>query len=59
MKKYHLTFLRNGVYQTAFCETTSIEIFLAIEKELGREIHLIYSRELTEDEYKIAKQNNL
>lgn len=57
--KYHLTFIRNGVYTTVFCDVTSIEAFLAIESKLGREVHILYSRLLTDDEFFIAKQNNL
>lgn len=51
MKHYHLTFLRDGKYFTAFACTTSIAKFLLIEKELGREVHILYSREITEEEY--------
>lgn len=54
MKKYHLTIVRNGKYETLFGEFTSIETFLAIEKELGREVFIFYSRELTEEEYRNA-----
>jgi hypothetical protein len=51
MKHYHLTFLRDGKYFTAFACITSIETFLLIEKDLGREVHILYSREITEEEY--------
>lgn len=54
MKKYHLTIVRNGKYETLFGEFTSIESFLAIEKQLGREVFIIYSRELTFEEYQNA-----
>ena len=46
MKKYHLTILRNGEYVTIFGEMSSIENFLLIEKELGYDTHILYSREL-------------
>lgn len=52
MNKYHLTIIRNGSYETLFAEITSIESFIAIEKELGRDIHILYSRELTDYEWK-------
>ncbi len=55
MKKYHLTILRNGKYETLFGEFSSIGSFLLIEKELGREVHILYSRELTDDEYILFK----
>jgi hypothetical protein len=55
MKKYHLTILRNGKYETIFGEMSSIENFIAIEKELGREVHVLYSRELSEDEWELIK----
>ena len=51
MKYYHLTFLRDCKYVTAFACTTSIANFLLIEKELGREVHILYSRDITEEEY--------
>ena len=47
MKHYHLTFLRDDKYVTAFTHTTSITNFLLIEKTLGREVHILYSREIT------------
>jgi hypothetical protein len=50
MKKYHLTILRNGKYETIFGEMSSIESFLLIESELGYETHIIYSRELSKEE---------
>ncbi len=53
MKHYHLTFLRDGEYVTAFACTTSITNFLLIEKELGREVYILYSREITEEEYNL------
>lgn len=59
MKKYHLTVLRNGKYETLFGEFTSIETFLAIEKELGREVFILYSRELTLEEYKNVRDLGL
>ena len=59
MKKYHLTIVRNGKYETLFGEFTSIETFLAIEKKLGREVFILYSRELTNDEYMNVKSLNL
>ena len=59
MKKYHLTILRNGEYETLFGEFTSIEVFLAIEKELGRKVHVIYSREISSEEYKNALELGL
>ena len=51
MKKYHLTILRNGKYETIFGEMTSIENFLLIESELGYDTHIIYSRELSKEEW--------
>jgi hypothetical protein len=51
MKYYHLTFLRDGKYVTAFVFTTGITNFLLIEQELGRELHILYSREICEEEY--------
>ena len=51
MKKYHLTILRNGKYETIFGEMSSIENFLLIESELGYETHIIYSRELSKEEW--------
>ena len=51
MKKYHLTILRNGKYETIFGEMTSIENFLAIDFKLGYETHIIYSRELSKEEW--------
>lgn len=59
MKPYHLTILRNGKYETLFGEFSTIAMFISIERKLGRETHIIYSRRLTEEEYKIAKHNNL
>ena len=51
MKKYHLTILRNGKYQTIFGEMSSITNFLLIERELGYETYVLYSREITNEEY--------
>ena len=51
MKHYHLTLLRDGKYFTAFACLTSIANFLLIEKSLGREVHILYSREITEEEH--------
>ena len=51
MNKYHLTIIRNGNYETLFAEITSIESFIAIEKELGRDVHILYSRELSAYEW--------
>ena len=51
MKRYHLTFLRDGKYVTRFAEVSSLEAFMATEIELGRQIHLLYNRELTIDEW--------
>ena len=59
MKRYQLTILRDAKYYTHFAEITSIETFMAIEKELGREIHLLYSRELTLEEWETAKRLDL
>ena len=56
MKYYHLTFLRDGEYVTAFACTTSIANFLLIEKTLGREVHILYSRESSEEEYNLYKK---
>ena len=53
MKYYHLTFLRDGEYITVFACTTSITNFLLIEKALGREVHILYSREIDEEEYNL------
>jgi hypothetical protein len=59
MKRYHLTFLRDGKYVTEFAEVSSLEAFMAIEIKLGREVHLLYSRELSQDEWKDAKSLGL
>jgi len=59
MKKYHLTILRNGKYKTIFGEMSSIESFLAIEHELGYETYIIYSRELSKEEWERVKTLNL
>jgi hypothetical protein len=59
MKKYHLTVLRDGIYKTIFGEISSIEAFVKIEQELGREIHVLYSRELSNEEWKIVKELEL
>lgn len=59
MKKYHLTFLRDGMQYTAFAEISSIAMFIAIEKELGRKIHILYSREVPEEEWEIVKEEGL
>ena len=53
MKHYHLTLLRDGKYFTAFACLTSIANFILIEKELGREVYILYSREITEEEYNL------
>jgi hypothetical protein len=55
MKRYHLTFLRDGKYVTEFAEVSSLEAFIAVEINLGREVHLLYSRELSIDEWRYAK----
>lgn len=55
MRKYHLTVLRNGKYQTIFGEMTSIENFLLIENELGHDTHILYSRELSNYEWELYK----
>jgi hypothetical protein len=34
---------------------SSITSFLMIEKELGNETYILYSRELTEDEWELVK----
>ena len=59
MKKYHLTILRNGKYETIFGEISSIEAFLVIEKEIGREVHILYSRELSNEEWEKVKNLGL
>ena len=56
MKAYHLTILREGKYETIFGEMTSIENFILIEKELGRDTHVLYSRELTDYDWKLHKK---
>jgi hypothetical protein len=55
MKKYHLTILRNGKYETIFGEMSSVTSFLLIEKELGHETYVLYSRELTDSEFELIK----
>jgi hypothetical protein len=55
MKKYHLTILRNGKCKTIFGEMSSITSFLMVEKQLGNETHILYSRELSDDEWKSIK----
>ena len=62
MKAYHLTILRNGKHETIIAEMSSIASFLILEKELGYEIFVIYSREITIDEFEIwwfSKQKEL
>jgi hypothetical protein len=59
MRKYHLTFIRDGKYHTKFAEISSIEVFIAIEKELGRDVHILYSRELTSQEWQKVKDLKL
>ena len=59
MKNYHLTILRNGKYETIFGVMSSIESFLAIEKEMGREVHILYSRELSNEEWEMVRTFNL
>lgn len=56
MKLYHLTILRDGKYETIFGEMTSVENFILIEKELGRDTHVLYSRELTDYDSKLFKR---
>jgi hypothetical protein len=53
MKYYHLTILRDGKYVTAFAHTSSITNFLLIEKTLGREVYILYSREIDEEQYNL------
>jgi hypothetical protein len=53
MKYYHLTILRDGKYVTVFAHTISITNFLLIEKILGREVHILYSREIDEEQYNL------
>jgi hypothetical protein len=50
MKIYHLTILRNGKHKTIMGHFSSITSFLIIEKELGHETLVIYSREINTDE---------
>jgi hypothetical protein len=57
MKKYHLTILRNGELETLFGEMSSVTSFLMIEKELGHITYVLYSRELTDVEWELVKQN--
>lgn len=59
MKRYHLTVIRNGKYQTIFEEMTSLEAFLAIEAEVGHDTHIIYSRELSTEEWTRVKELRL
>jgi len=59
MKRYHLTVLRDGKYQTLFGQITSIAVFLKIEIEFGRETHILYSRELSVEEYEEVRSLNL
>jgi len=55
MIKYHLTILRNGNTITIFGEMSSIASFLMIEKELGYDTAVLYSRELTDSEWELVK----
>jgi hypothetical protein len=55
MKKYHLTILRNGKYETIFGEMSSITSFLLVEMKLGNDTHILYSRELSETEWESIK----
>jgi len=57
MKAYHLTILRNGKHETIMCETTSITAFLLIEKELGYETLVLYSREISIEELELWQRN--
>ncbi len=56
MKAYHLTILRDGKYETIIGEMTSIENFILIERELGRDTHVLYSRELTNYDWILHKR---
>lgn len=59
MKYFHLTILRyftDGCrYDTIYKATRSMEKFLVDEGKAGRITHVLYSRELTKEEYKKAK----
>ena len=56
MKYYHLTIIRNGKHQTIFGEMSSIAAFLLFEKEVGHETFILYSREMTQEEYQLTKK---
>lgn len=56
MQKYHLTIIRNGLYETVFIDG-DIESFLAVETALCREVHVLYSREISKDQYEYALKN--
>jgi hypothetical protein len=51
MKKYHLTILRNGSYLTTYVQAPSIAIFLLNEAEFNLNTHILYSRELSDEEW--------
>jgi hypothetical protein len=53
MKKYHLTIIRNGEYETIFGEMSSIASFLLIEKELGYKTVVLFARELSNEEWEL------
>jgi hypothetical protein len=55
MKKYHLTILRNGEYETIFGEMSSITSFLLIEKEVGHKTVVLFARELSNEEWELVK----
>lgn len=56
MQYYHLTVLKtlaggHTVYKTLFIESPSIAKFLKKEKEVCQDIVVLYSREITKEEY--------
>jgi hypothetical protein len=55
MKKYHLTIIRNGEYETIFGEMSSITSFLLIEKEVGHKTVVLFARELSNEEWELVK----
>lgn len=51
MKKYHLTILRNNNYLTLYVEERSITSFLLFEQTLGNKTFVLYSREVSDEEF--------
>lgn len=59
MKKYHLTYIRDGKYHSVFCEVSSIANFITNERGIYRPCHIVYSREVDINEWNDAFTNGL